>query len=378
VPRVKEVARGLWRELKNLWAVVGVTLGLVLIVDVVLAARTHEQERKLWRFRLDSEVYKDAAPWVTEHFEELTDYEQTAEWTGFLRVNARGHSGAFNVANGARRTWNPPGIDEGGRAAPRLVLLGGSVAWGYGARDEYTVASWLSRKLHERGMRFVVENRGQIGFTSSEELVQLIQMLASGRPAVVVLLDGVNDILAAATSGVGRPWQDTKTEGEIGISKDRRRLLATLVGTGGIAQSFLARPAPPLSGDLLMQPEELDAMVDPIVERYVTNAMIVQGIARDFGIRIELLLQPTIYNRRHPSPFEQRTIKARGLRRKQVFERVYQKIRDNEVLRASKSFNDLEDCLSSDEDPAFIDPLHPGERANGLIAEAILGILAER
>ncbi len=76
--------------------------------------------------------------------------------------------------------------------------------WGYGVRDDSTVASLLSKRLAEKtGYNAEVFNYGQIGYVSTQEVLLLYELLGQGlRPDVVVFYDGINDSFTAYQSGI--------------------------------------------------------------------------------------------------------------------------------------------------------------------------------
>jgi lysophospholipase L1-like esterase len=85
----------------------------------------------------------------------------------------------------------------------RIVVLGGSSAWGFGCTaDERTVPGRLQtllRKLHP-GLDLEVINAGQIGFGSTQELIYFHRQILPLEPDLVLLFDGYNDILADLTN----------------------------------------------------------------------------------------------------------------------------------------------------------------------------------
>ncbi|MFZ2088764.1 MAG: hypothetical protein WAU47_09330, partial [Desulfobaccales bacterium] len=97
-----------------------------------------------------------------------------------------------------RKTWNPPNIKN---PEVSVYMFGGSACWGYGARDDQTIASQLSRLLNAREPRFRVYNFGEPGYTFTQGLFLLITKLQEGlRPNFVIFYDGFNDIYGAYQS----------------------------------------------------------------------------------------------------------------------------------------------------------------------------------
>jgi len=64
-----------------------------------------------------------------------------------------------------RKTWNPPTLPP---EAVTVFIFGGSAAWGYGARDDHTIASRLSELLNAHQPRFRVFNYGEPAYTFTQ------------------------------------------------------------------------------------------------------------------------------------------------------------------------------------------------------------------
>ena len=104
----------------------------------------------------------------------------------FFRTNALGFRGPETTAR-----------KPSGRL--RIVVLGGSSAWGLGCTaDERTVPGRLQTLLREKypGRDLEVINAGQFGFNSTQELIYYHRLIAPMSPDLVLLLDGYNDVLA--------------------------------------------------------------------------------------------------------------------------------------------------------------------------------------
>ena len=71
-------------------------------------------------------------------------------------------------------------------------MFGGSACWGYGARDDYTMPSELSRRLNAATPHFHVYNYGEPGYTFTQGVLSLITRLQAGaRPDYVIFYDGL-------------------------------------------------------------------------------------------------------------------------------------------------------------------------------------------
>ena len=110
--------------------------------------------------------------------------------------------------------WGLRGRETGERPEPgvfRILLLGGSVAWGYSAlRDEDTVAAELERYLSShrerspvlRDRTIEVLNGGVPGYVAWQGALAYSLRHRKLQPRLIVALDGANEYAAAVNTGV--------------------------------------------------------------------------------------------------------------------------------------------------------------------------------
>ena len=78
-----------------------------------------------------------------------------------------------------------------------ILLLGGSMAWGFGASSNLkTPAKLLQLKINKnlKNKKFNVINFADQGFTSHEEVNTLLNIYQELKPCLIIFLTGVNDI----------------------------------------------------------------------------------------------------------------------------------------------------------------------------------------
>ena len=118
---------------------------------------------------------RDGAAWLPLHYRELEALSD--RWQPYVYFRQRPFPGqtVTVLADGSRATWQPPprqGDDT--RARPlKILMLGGSSLWGFGARDDQTIPSLIARGLHERGVHAVIRNLAEIGYVSTQEVIAL-------------------------------------------------------------------------------------------------------------------------------------------------------------------------------------------------------------
>ena len=128
---------------------------------------------------------------LNEYSDGFQNFTPFLTWTGKplqgQYINVDGH--------GRRVNWNPSTQN----ADTKIIwMFGGSTTWGYGARDEKTIPSELSRKLANTGHRFHVVNFGERGYTLAQNINRLVLELRAGRrPDYALFYEGVDDIFVA-------------------------------------------------------------------------------------------------------------------------------------------------------------------------------------
>ncbi|MFN8050285.1 MAG: hypothetical protein U0Q22_02510 [Acidimicrobiales bacterium] len=132
-----------------------------------------------------------AYPWREEYFDEIQ--RPTGGYWPFTETRPNNFRSKYvNIDGWVRRSYLPKGERS---ALPVVWFFGGSTTWGEGQRDEYTVASWVSRLAERDGVPIVVRNYGQRGWTHFQEMVLFEQQLAElPHPAGAVFYDGANEI----------------------------------------------------------------------------------------------------------------------------------------------------------------------------------------
>ncbi|MGQ0549335.1 MAG: SGNH/GDSL hydrolase family protein [Armatimonadota bacterium] len=325
--------------------------------------------------------------WVRDYHAELI-VAVRERWRPYVYWRARPYKGAHISIDddGLRRTWNASPSPAPGQA--KIFMFGGSTLWGYGARDEFTIPSLVSKKLASRlpAAPYVV-NYGEPGYVSTQELITLILELRKGNvPDVVIFYDGVNDAWAAFQSGVaGIPQNEINRVTEFN-SRNRvawRQGLLEKVGLyrfmRGVLGSLGAAPAEGASRRFL-EP----ALAGTTVDVYLANVRLVNMLAREYGFRAVFYWQPSIYSKKVLSPDEERW-RLTGARRGRrggatpLFAEEYRVFNEafREKLRTSRIENvhDLSRSFENDSRTIYIDRFHISEHGNDKVADDILRTL---
>lgn len=327
--------------------------------------------------RLVAEGY-DGADWIGTH---LREYESLqACWQPYVYFRQRPCDGqTIHVdAAGRRRTWQPSNQGDHGASRPRVFVLGGSVVWGVGARDEATIPSALARELHERGIDAEVVNLAEIGHVSTQQALTLLAALRAGqRPDLVISIEGVNDVLAAYQNGVpGLPQQESNRAREFAAARSVRGLIAE-TGRELVADSALLRLARSVGARLRTGSGPASTFAPPaatgqslaeqaagILAVEADNRRWIEDLARRHGFACRFYRQPLLFTKRQLRPFEQDE-RAKYAAFAPLYEAVEAQARQADDPRP------LGPVLDDEPGLMFLDFCHLTEAASARIARAI-------
>jgi hypothetical protein len=381
--RMKRIV--LW--LRTGWCVLGVTLFLVLVLELGLQGLFWLNDLRKPQRPPDPRVLGqvvDGPSWLNAHYRELERLSD--RWQPYVYFRQRAFQGqTINIdVDGRRRTWEPPGDSDPSKAATppiKILTLGGSSLWGFGARDDRTIPSLMAREFHKRGIRAQITNMAEIGYVNTQELIALVRELQTGyRPDLVLFYDGVNDTTSALLEG-----RATVTTNEINRVREFNLLqsparLATALGSNLIKNSSLFRFARSASGRLGLSKEsqvgprsqsELDHLAEEVVKGYTANLKLIEVLGKAYGFQPIFVWQPAIFAKPHLVPFEQEESQkyawASGL-----FGRVRVEIERSTALTSNPAFVDLSGIFDHTESLAFLDFCHTTEEANAKIATELV------
>ena len=278
--------------------------------------------------------------------------------------------------DGRRATWNQP-PKEATRSI-RVALLGGSTMWGTGARDEFTIASYVSKMLAETyPRRFDVVNYGQDGYVGTQEVITLLREIQRDSiPDIAVFYDGYNEAFTAFQTGAaGFPMNEDNRTREFNIlhpSRSRDFYFEVLSRTNTFQLTRGVRTA--LSAATVEDPlknTDLEMLAHDVVRVYFRNIEFVTAIEKRFGVVAQFFWQPSVYTKARPTEREQSIIRISGR-----FAPLYRQIHDamKQVYRTTgpANFRDISNVLDEYVGTAFIDPVHATEVANEAVAREIV------
>jgi hypothetical protein len=380
---------GLFRGLGTGWSILGVTLLLVALGEVGLRGLFWLKDRGRPLIPPDPRVVAaidGSSAWLPAHYRELEALSD--RWEPFVYFRQRPFRGQTITIgeDGLRATWRPPLPDwtAGSKSRPtKLLMLGGSSLWGFGARDDATIPSLVARGLHDRGIEFELRNLAEIGYVNTQELVALARELQRGyRPDLVLFYDGVNDTTSAllerqaavTTNEVNRVREfnllqsPSRLASALGMNLIRNSGWYRLAGSIGRRVSGAQR-----ADHIPLVETELAALARDVVRRYAANVKLIEALAQAYGFRPLFVWQPVVFSKSNLTAFEREESEKFGWT-KDLFQRVHEELRSAADLSSDPAFCDLSEVFQQSESLVFLDFCHTTEAAN----ESIAGRLVER
>ncbi len=369
---------------------IGVALLVLIIMEGVGEGYHSWRERaKSAAFPVDMEQRYELDPgadqsWVREYFREETTLEE--EWSPYVYWRTKPHHGKHVNINeaGLRRVWN--GTPSPAPGQLKVLMFGGSTLWGVGARDDFTIPSFVSRMLTTQlDTGAWVTSLAESGHTSTQEVIALMLALQKGNvPDVVVFFDGVNDSFSALQNRVaGLTENESNRVAEFNSLK--RFTWRQAIEHLALYKTIAARArrhvgAPPVT----------DALARAVVDVYLQNISIVDALAKRFGFRTFFFWQPTVFSKKHLSQREQQWYGApsgtefmiRGPGRllwgnsASILPKAYDAFRERIRTNRPENVYDLSGVFDEVGSTIFIDEWHIMETGNEKIAEQITQVLS--
>ena len=368
--------------IRDIWAIIGVTFALLIIVELLASAvlGLRDSGRQVFDPRAHADSYAGAT-WAPAYFDELAKSSAT-RWTPFVYWRRVPFSGAFITVDsvGLRATSASSLRQAESGTRPKIYLFGGSTMWGTGARDAHTIPSELQRLLETEGFDVDVVNLGESGYVSTQIVIELFLRLRRGeRPSLVILYDGVNDTFSSFQNGVaGIPQNESNRIAEFNLMQperaSERRMLVLLDFARNRAVVRLARrlvaPRSVATGDVAPAPVDL-TLARSTVAIYLENIRLARALGSQYGFELLAYWQPTILQKRHLTKYEE-SERTKIAAYAPFVESTYGFLRTSTAMDSASSFvTDVSDIFESVEEPLFIDWMHLSERGNALIAERL-------
>jgi hypothetical protein len=247
----------------------------------------------------------------------------------------------------------------------RAYFFGGSVMWGFGVSDPETIPS-----LFAVASRIHSENYAEIGYTSHQSLILLLQLLQAGhRPDLVIFYDGANEVTAKCQRGL--------TPESHGQEAEIKSVLRGRDFPGSFTYYLLPvirfverirRESSKAFGESKYDCDSDRAKAQAVSDNLIHDWQFASLLAESFGASFIGILQPVIF-------FSQTRRDHLNLppNLDRQYQAVYPSIR--EKIAGHEEFYDFTSVLDLDE-KVFTDFAHTTQNGNKYVAEKILEIAA--
>ncbi len=381
------------RLIDALWHVVGILVLVVLFVEfgpdwLRRLSRRLRFGRTTRPDRAAGAAANRGADWAVPYFDEWNRAVRL-DWRPYIGWAQRPYRGV-HVTLDERGLRPTPGEREAGPGALRILCFGGSTMMGMGARDDATIPAVLARLLAERGCRAAVTNLGQLGYNSTQEVIQLAQLLKEGaRVDIVIFYDGINEMMCAEQSGAadGVFYQASRRAEFNLLHPDRRRDLvaaALIAALPRTMRRLRALTGLPLLGPLPRGGPDLAAIDVALLARqvaaaYAANIRLVRLLAAAHRFQPLFFWQPVITTKRQKSADEQffeTEFTADVAARRRLYAAIIEERRRHPDFAAAADAIDLSRLFDDCAEPVYIDLYHLSEAGNAAVAAAMLPSVA--
>ncbi len=277
--------------------------------------------------------------------------------------------------NFRRTTWNSPRIFN--KSSTNIFCFGGSTMWGYGSKDNYTIASYLSKNLYAKGYPAKIINFGVEGYTSTQELARLLLELRNGdAPDIVIFYDGYNDIRCAFYDGtIGGPWDLNERKAEFNYMNNPMQFIINYcyqnsytikLIKGGLKKFFgvdFSAMVPDGPGSKIKSEE--------ISKEYFGNIRIIQDLGKAYGFKTYFFLQPVLFTKKYISANEKETLRSIDAEYANFFNIRYNYIRSKITLSNATNIYYIGDVFDGTNATIYMDAVHTSEDGNRIIANRI-------
>lgn len=367
-----------------IWAIVGVIFLAIIVSDrLVRLAKKYRincaKNFDITNLTLIDQSFDTAdsfehCEWYPEYKKEATQVFFNPTWSPYTYWKSKSRSGKYiNVVKGLRQTWQVKTLED--KHSSNIFCFGGSTMWGWGARDNYTIASILSKLCNQQQAkgRVKITNYSQLGYVSTQCVIDLFLQLQKNKiPDVVIFYDGLNDIFSAyqaCAAGLAQNEFNRKFEFESTFNK---KLLKQIVAQSPTVNYLkeLVIGSPKVTSQV-----RPDRLIISLIDAYKRNVNIVTALGKQYGFKALFYWQPVLFTKQHLTPFESQLYENH-----KFWEDFYYR---TEVMLRNKTmmpenFHNISTIFSEYSAPLYIDPWHVNENGNTLIAERMFEDLREQ
>lgn len=291
---------------------------------------------------------------------EFDEYSAEGRFDAVTTYSMADYDGEYiNVLDGARKTWRAPECD-----CPRISIwfFGGSAAFGWWQRDEFSPPSELAKAAWEAGIALDITTYAAPGWVLGQEVREFGERLVNqDAPDMALFYDGGNDLnrqYARNIEGRGADESQTSfTEEEINL----------LLSEGPLPWNQPREPADNIERGPEVSPTEL---ADHAMNRYLRDVDLATLLAASADVETVFIWQPLL------GSAPESVIDPNAMPPEDVAE--WRIIIEAALERLPPDAIDLSDSLDDADRLVFKDLFHTNEYASKVIGEDLFDALRPR
>lgn len=287
-------------------------------------------------------------------------------------------------SQGYRKTWNPSNFQE--EKPKTIYIFGGSTTWSLGARDDYTMPSFVSKKLNEKGYNFMVHNYAEFAYINAQEIISLILLLRDGhRPDYVIFYDGANDVYTSYQSGEPghlSNWFSLSERLKKTKMSNTGHLLAVfenLIGKYSMIYRELSKIGTKINPPEVhfqevahsFNDDELRKLSEDFVEYYTKSFELLDNLSKIYGFKYLCFWQPVVFTEEKLTD-EESNIDVRL--QDESLGKLFIYSRDSLKTKSLPHFYDITDVFRGRTKTYYWDWAHLTEDGNEVVADKIVSI----
>jgi lysophospholipase L1-like esterase len=335
--------------------------------------------------RASSPFYR-SEPWAAQYWHEFLLSRRMRYHAFVLHRRAPFKGETINIdQEGVRLT---PGADCGPNAF-KVFAFGGSTMWGTGSPDWSTIPSYLQTGIKKlKNGPICVVNFGESAYVSTQSVIELMLQLQSGNiPDLTLFFDGVNDIYAAYQSGRAGLHENvdqvTAQFERQGVYKQSLlKELFELSGLHALVESLGTKLRQAVSSTPALLTYETmgvdsESLSNSIIQTYLSNYKIVDGLARKYGFKSFFFWPPHITVGKKPLTAEEWELKqSLDPALAKLYLLVYRKIES--LVPEYKNLSYMGTIYDNCKFLLWLDDVHFTPVGNEMIAQKMIEVLRDR
>lgn len=305
--------------------------------------------------------------WLADYKREAANQLTHTRWQAFFYWLSKPYKGTHININkkGFRKTNQYYKL----KPQKRILILGGSTIWGWGARDSYTIPSLLACQYAKHNIDVEVTNAGQLGFVNTQEIIMFMLKFDMDGFDKVIFYDGLNDIVTAFQNNSALVAQNEFMR-VTHFNQSKLDIFKVLLKDTSLIRIISEYTNNTDTSTVMLNRNkfQLNSLAKQLCSRLIKNYELIEALAVYYNFEFEFFWQPTIFSKKEKTAYEQ-ILHQSVAQYDDLYHYVYKMI--SQKLVTKTHYHDISNCLDLTEN-CYIDPWHVDEKSNLYIADRII------